>query len=65
MLLDKLPELLENIDLSQLVFCARCLSTERDPEGNINYFASLNAADSGFVIETQVMGVLVLACVLA
>jgi hypothetical protein len=37
-----------------LVFCARCLATAHDPDGNINYFASSDAAGDGWVLETQV-----------
>jgi hypothetical protein len=36
--------------LSDFMLCARLVSTQRDPEGNINYFASLD----GWAIETQV-----------
>jgi hypothetical protein len=38
------------------VFCARCLATEHDPDGNINYLASSDAAGDGWVLETQVGG---------
>ena len=42
------------LDPAHLLFNARLLATERDPDGNINYLASHDAAGSGFVIETQV-----------